>query len=155
MTDSNALAPADPSRAEFEAWYDRQCKRSDDAKQGLISAWTWLAWQAARRTPAPASQPVAVPAGIDPVASKSHGAWDGIEDVLDMPDGTEIFTAAQVQAMLAAAPSGPAREPLTDEQIEDLIGFGDPTEQEKFLVRLGWSAANGITAAKKGGHHAE
>lgn len=53
---------------------------------------------------APASQPVAAPVGPFPVASKSHGAWDGIEDVLAMPDGTDIYTASQVQAMLAAVP---------------------------------------------------
>lgn len=64
------------------------------------------------RAPAPASQPVAAPAGPFPVASKSHGAWDGIENVLAMPDGTDIYTASQVQAMLAAAPSGPKLEPV-------------------------------------------
>lgn len=136
-------------------------------------------------TPAITSQPIAAPAGILPVASKSHGAWDGIEDVLELPDGTDIYTAAQVQAMgcvppgwqavpveldddiaeaiamtanccgggaydiwraaLAAAPSGPARQPLTDEQIErlaqehgsDIDGFARAIE-----------TAHGITAAQ-------
>lgn len=37
------------------------------------------------------------------------------------------------------------RKPLTDEQIQNLLGFGDPTEQEKHLIRLGRDAAHGIT----------
>ncbi|WP_315125191.1 hypothetical protein [Comamonas antarctica] len=55
---------------------------------------------------------------------------------------------ANIRALKAQAQ--PAREPLTDEQIQDLIGFGDPTEQECYLVRLGWEAAGGTTKEKQG-----
>ena len=40
-------------------------------------------------------------------------------------------------------------EPLTDEQIQDLLLCGDPTDEEMRLIRIGWDAANGI----KGGQH--
>lgn len=46
--------------------------------------------------------------------------------------------------MLASAPSGPAREPLTDEHIQDLLLCGDPTDEEMRLIRIGWDAASGI-----------
>ena len=42
-----------------------------------------------------------------------------------------------------------AREPLTDEQIQDLLLCGDPTDEEMRLIRIGWDAAHGI----KGGQH--
>ena len=42
-----------------------------------------------------------------------------------------------------------AREPLTDEQIQDLLLCGNPTDEEMRLIRIGWDAANGI----KGGQH--
>ena len=42
-----------------------------------------------------------------------------------------------------------AREPLTPEQIQDLLLCGDPTDEEMRLIRIGWDAAHGI----KGGQH--
>lgn len=42
-----------------------------------------------------------------------------------------------------------AREPLTPEQIQDLLLCGNPTDEEMRLIRIGWDAANGI----KGGQH--
>ena len=39
--------------------------------------------------------------------------------------------------------------PLTDEQIQDLLLCGNPTDEEMRLIRIGWDAANGI----KGGQH--
>ena len=42
-----------------------------------------------------------------------------------------------------------ARESLTDEQIQDLLLCGNPTDEEMRLIRIGWDAANGI----KGGQH--
>ena len=37
-----------------------------------------------------------------------------------------------------------AREPLTYEQIQDLLLCGDPTDEEMRLIRIGWDAAHGI-----------
>ena len=50
---------------------------------------------------------------------------------------------------LYAAPQPVEREPLTDEQIQDLLLCGNPTDEEMRLIRIGWEAANGI----KGGQH--
>lgn len=47
------------------------------------------------------------------------------------------------------APQPVAREQLTDEQIQDLLLCGNPTDEEMRLIRIGWDAANGI----KGGQH--
>ena len=44
-----------------------------------------------------------------------------------------------------------AREPLTPEQIQDLLLCGNPTDEEMRLIRIGWDAAHGI----KGGQHVE
>ena len=41
--------------------------------------------------------------------------------------------------------------PLTDEQIEDLLQCGNPTDEEKRLIRMGWEAAHVIGI--KGGQH--
>ena len=40
---------------------------------------------------------------------------------------------------LYTAPQPAAREPLTDEQIQDLLLCGNPTDEEMRLIRLGWS----------------
>lgn len=50
---------------------------------------------------------------------------------------------------LYTAPQPVEREPLTDAQIEDLLICGNPTDEEKRLIRMGWDAAHGI----KGGQH--
>lgn len=50
---------------------------------------------------------------------------------------------------LYLAPQPVAREQLADEQIQDLLLCGNPTDEEMRLIRIGWDAANGI----KGGQH--
>ena len=47
------------------------------------------------------------------------------------------------------SPQPVVREPLTDEQIQDLLLCGNPTDEEMRLIRIGWDAANDI----KGGQH--
>jgi hypothetical protein len=47
---------------------------------------------------------------------------------------------ALVGAMLDAPQPQPKQEPLTDEQIQDLLKKGNPTDEEMRLVRLGYSA---------------
>ena len=37
---------------------------------------------------------------------------------------------------------------LTNEQIQDLLCIGNPTEEESRLIRLGWNAAQGIGGEK-------
>lgn len=73
--------------SDFEAWYEKQCMRSDDAKQGLIRAWAHLAWKAAR----------ALPAGVTPVAWLIERSAFRVSS--DHPGAFAVFTAAQVLAM--------------------------------------------------------
>ena len=41
------------------------------------------------------------------------------------------------------SPQPVVREPLTPEQIQDLLLCGDPTDEEMRLIRIGWDAAHG------------
>lgn len=50
-------------------------------------------------------------------------------------------------------PQPVVREPLTDEQIEDLLICGNPTDEEKRLIRMGWDAAHGIKGGQHGASH--
>ncbi len=50
---------------------------------------------------------------------------------------------------LYTTPQPVEREPLTPEQIQDLLLCGNPTDEEMRLIRIGWDAARGI----KGGQH--
>ena len=52
--------------------------------------------------------------------------------------GTPIYTAPQPTQTQAVA------EPLTYEQIQDLLLCGNPTDEEMRLIRIGWDAARGI-----------
>ena len=65
----------------------------------------------------------------------------------DPIDFARAALAKRGQPAQAAEPV--AREPLTDEQIQDLLLCENPTDEEMRLIRIGWDAANGI----KGGQH--
>ena len=93
----------------------------------------------------------AMQAAIDkwgqPAQAAEPVAW------LDPWTGTKVTTDYDAYGKhgipLYTAPQPVAREPLTYEQIQDLLLCGDPTDEEMRLVRIGWDAANGI----KGGQH--
>ena len=72
---------------------------------------------------------------------------------LDPWTGTKVTTDYDAYGKhgipLYTAPQPVAREPLTPEQIQDLLLCGDPTDEEMRLIRIGWDAALGI----KGGQH--
>ena len=76
----------------------------------------------------------------EPVATVQtiHGVTVGYLETA-VPVGTKLYTETQPVA----------REPLTDEQIQDLLLCGNPTDEEMRLIRIGWDAAHGI----KGGQH--
>ena len=61
----------------------------------------------------------------------------------------EADTARKMLDAAFSAAQPVAREPLTYEQIQDLLLCGDPTDEEMRLIRIGWDAARGI----KGGQH--
>ena len=89
------------------------------------------------------------PVGVEPVASKSHGAWDGIEDVLDMPNGTDLYTADQVLAM-GRVPPGWQAVPL--EATHEMIMASGPHTATPAIWRAMLAAAPSI---KQGGQHAD
>ena len=72
---------------------------------------------------------------------------------LDPWTGTKVTTDYDAYGKhgipLYTAPQPVAREPLTPEQIQDLLLCGNPTDEEMRLIRIGGDAANGI----KGGQH--
>lgn len=72
---------------------------------------------------------------------------------LDPWTGTKVTTDYDAYGKhgipLYTAPQPVAREPLTPEQIQDLLLCGDPTDEEMRLIRIGWDAARGI----KGDQH--
>ena len=167
-----APAPA-PTDADIIALADKT-RTGEPGRDGYILPISFARAVLAKwGTPAPASQPVAAPAGMEPVARiryerNTPGRENEMPRVVScnrLADGIyDVFTAAQVQAMLAAAPrnatlynpddvafpvqrctdgtdappeltsiaavgvaaeevaapSAPAREPLTDEQIDEI-----------------------------------
>ncbi len=66
----------------------------------------------------------------------------------DAPVGFVSVYLAPAPKPAPATQQAPAQRPLTDEQIQDLLGIGNPTEEECRLIRLGWEAANGIGGEK-------
>ena len=107
-------------------------------------------------TPAPASQPVATPAGMEPYQRSADGT-----DV--PPELASTARPASIAAVEVAAPSAPERVPLADEQIEKLcaeIGFTSWPEWDGGTFQEMWmqlaraiETAHGITAAQNGGKH--
>ena len=116
------------------------------------------AWNRRAPTPAPTD---AAPAGMEPVATVlfSSTGWRTLVDALaSLEDGTKLYTASQVQAMLAAAPrnatlynpgdvafSGQRCADGTDALPPELASTARPTS----------IAAAEVAAAPKGGQHAD
>ena len=110
----------------------------------------------------------AAPAGMEPVARieriDEYGPrLEWTQHWVDVGVGAKLFTESQVQATLdvrnsdnKAAPSGPAREPLSQERLQFLSGEYEDIPEEGVAFRDGWRSAemhHGITAAQKGGQH--
>lgn len=81
---------------------------------------TWSAAWAAREQTHPTAQE-AEPAVL-PIAAKTHGAWDGLELLDELPDGTELYAhPPRPQADAGAAPAVD-REKLIDAIADGLRG---------------------------------
>ena len=145
MTDANAKTPTD---AEIVALaYDCSAlpETSTDATLLVFARAVLAKWGA----PAPASQPVAAPVGMEPVA------WIEVLPGLDgwflaysfNPDAkTEpLYTAAQVQAMLAAVPRNATLYSPDD------VAF--PVQRSADGADALPPELSSIAAAKKGGQH--
>lgn len=81
-----------------------------------------------------APQPVQLP-----IAMKTHGAWDGLELLDELPDGTKLYTTPQ-----------PQRQPLSYEDIERIFkesaGYGGD-DFTSFAQAI--EQAHGITKGKE------
>ena len=108
-----------------------------------------------RQAAAFASQPAAVPAGVEAVGEMRASESLGVAPYADiwgwLQPGTKLYSATQVQAMLAAAPSGSAREPLTDAEVSSVyfevlgtVRIQDPTLINRLARAI--EAAHGIAA---------
>ena len=72
------------------------------------------------------------------------------------PELSSIAKQASIAAAEVTAPSGPAREPLSQERLQFLSGEYEDIPEEGVAFRDGWRSAemhHGITAAQKGGQH--
>ncbi len=86
---------------------------------------------------------IPAPVGVGPVARLVIGKTKGGVSLTHMV----VPAAYQLQEGMYAlytAPQPVEREPLTDEQIQDLLLCGNPTDEEMRLIRIGWDAAHGI-----------
>jgi len=166
MTDINTLAPCpfcggDARRSTgghgSNAWFGTGCGANPSCPAHLRALMhrtqfdADVAWN--RRAPAPASQPVAVPAGIEPFGIWHVGDTEAESDFFLFADSGDasceacikLYTAAQVQAMLSAGlapgwqavPVEPARE-MERAIAAQFCGTADE-------VRRAW--AEGIAAA--------
>ena len=122
-------------------------------KKGVrVLAEAVLSMDSALTTPQPAqAQAGAVP--LDEARRLFYAGWKAAALLCDredvVADGIIGFGACpQFEAAFSAA-QPVEREQLTDEQIQDLLLCGNPTDEEMRLIRIGWDAANGI----KGGQH--
>ena len=86
------------------------------------------------------------PVGVGEVAERYRNAIASACEGWTMPDGLRkhLETALWSQPTQAQPV---AREQLTEEQIQDLLLCGNPTDEEMRLIRIGWDAANGIKGA--------
>ena len=90
------------------------------------------------------------PVGAEPVAWLRNTTDPQPHAVTNLKYRSAVDAKAGVEYIpVFAAPQPVAREPLTPEQIQDLLLCGDPTDEEMRLIRIGWDAAHGI----KGGQH--
>ena len=93
------------------------------------------------------------PVGVGEVAERYRNAIASACEGWTMPDGLRkhleaaLWSPPTPQPIQTVPPTG--WEPLTNEQIQDLLLCGNPTDEEMRLIRIGWDAAHGI----KGGQH--
>ena len=155
MTDANAKTPTDAEILSLAYDCSALPETCTDATLLVFARAVLAKWG----TPAPASQPVAAPAGMQPVARiRYERNTPGLENEMPrvvscnrMADGVyEVFTASQVQAMLTAVPRNatlydPDEVAFSTQRCAD--GVDAPTE----LTSMAKQAST--AAAKKGGQH--
>ena len=91
------------------------------------------------------------PAGAGEVAEHYRNAIASACEGWTMPDGLRKHLEAALWSPPTPQPTHAqaGAVPPTDEQIQDLLLCGNPTDEEMRLIRIGWDAAHGL----KGGQH--
>ena len=90
------------------------------------------------------------PVGVGEVAERYRNAIASACEGWTMPDGLRKHLETALWSPPTPQPTQPvALEPLSDEQIQDLLLCGNPTDEEMRLIRIVWDAAHGI----KGENH--
>ena len=82
------------------------------------------------------------PAEQEPVAWGMPNIYGEIYDVISPDEHARM--PGQYTVPLYTTPKPRKREPLTDEEIQDLLKVGNPTEDEYRLIRMGWNAAHRV-----------
>lgn len=150
MTDTNTLTPTDAIILSLAYDCSALPETCTDATLLVFARAVLAKWG----TPAPASQPVAAPVGMQPVARIRYerntphreNEMPRVVSCNRMADGVyEVFTAAQVQAMLAAVPRNAT---LYD---PDEVAF--PTQRCADGVDALPPELASTAAAQKGGQH--
>ncbi len=102
-------------------------------------------------TPLYTTPPAAQPA---PVKVWEAEGYDALMKEMQMVKARNIRQHAEIERLSALVraqqitidklEAAPVRNPLTDEQIQDLLEKGNPTEDEARLIRLGYAAAPNV-----------
>lgn len=159
MTDANAKTPTDAGILSLAYDCSALPETCTDATLLVFAHAVLAKWGA----PTPASQPVAAPVGMEPVYQigqpfpfDPENTWrDASKDAYDvhMPNRRRIiYTAAQVQAMLAAAPRN-ATLYNPDDVAFPVQRCADGTDAPTELTSIAKQAST--AAARKGGQHAD
>lgn len=166
MTDTNTLAPTDADLRVLLRQHAPEIGGTLSFARAVLAKWGtpapvvsepdpmlpetkynlgWSAGWDAHARAHPPEKPVVVPAGMEPFGIWHEGETETESDFYLFKDSGDVacptciklFTASQVQAMLAAARNAPPQDP-------DAAAFA------------AWCCEmDGITAAPKGGQHAE
>lgn len=130
-----------------------ECKTEDEKKAYAFGWWKALETQSMAADKAASNSKNGPSIRIEGCNFKGLNA-DGSPPVSyqEMPDGT--FSVAAIKLidwelrgplLYSSEPTyQPDDGPLTEEQIQDLLKIGNPSEEECRLIRLGWDAAHGI-----------
>lgn len=105
-------------------------------------------------TPAGAGEPFGYFHQLLNHEGKGNGVWLGaaerkvVEQAHTPGETSEEIVALYTTPQPTQAQAGTV--PLTDEQIQDLLLCGNPTDEEMRLIRIGWDAAHGIKGCQHG-----
>ena len=84
------------AQAKCDAPADARCEHCDGTGDVHRADGEWLG-----SCVCPAGKAPADGEAVEVVCEKSHGAWDGLDDLANLPDGAQLMTVAQHRSILA------------------------------------------------------